>query len=121
MKNTHLAALLGGALVIVAAIFMFIPVHSHGVNCGSAVSKSDAANMADIEQSYETALEGGGVTDPSTVQDACDSARSSHQTLALALGVPGLVLLIGGAGAWVYEADRASRAAYAASLTPPEG
>ncbi|MEP9384534.1 hypothetical protein [Nocardioides sp. KR10-350] len=84
-------ALFGLVFVVAGLVLGYVPVHVSGVSCGSAFNPSDdAAYVRDLTH----AMAGMGVS--TDVTDACDSARSNWNMVAILLLVlGGLVLVVG--------------------------
>ena len=84
--------LVGGVLLGIGLVLGFVPVSAGGASCGSAFVASDAAQVSD----YATVLSGGSLGDAHAAGD-CSASRSTWRVLSLALSVPGLLVLGGGA------------------------
>lgn len=98
MKLEHLMMVLGGALLAIGLVLGLMPVNELGVSCGTAFTgQSDDAAVADLAG---TLVGGSGlgeqVGDLSVREHACESSLASRRAPALALAVPGALLLGGG-------------------------
>lgn len=89
IKLNALLLILGGTLFGVGLILGLVPMSQSGANCGSAFIASTDATVAD----YTNVLTGQGMSD---IAGQCSDALSGRRGLALAVTIPGAVLLIGG-------------------------
>jgi hypothetical protein len=87
--------LIGVLLAASSAVLGFSAIARAGATCGSAF-RPDATSPG--VQDYRNILAGQGV---STVQEQCNAAVGDRRTVALAVGVPGVLCLIIGAGMMV--------------------
>jgi len=90
IKLNALLLTLGALLFGVGVILGFTPMSQSGSNCGSAFSPSNDALASD----YTAVLMGQANPDAS---GRCSDATSSRRGIALALTIPGALLLVGGA------------------------
>lgn len=89
VKLNTLLLILGGLLFGVGLILGLVPMSQSGANCGSAFIASTDATVAD----YTNVLTGQGMSD---IAGQCSDALSSRRGIALAVTIPGALLLIGG-------------------------
>lgn len=108
MTSRLLAAVLlivGLALSGSGAVFGFSGITADGTSCGSAF-KPDRVSSIGADLRDDTGSLGGLLTSDSSHQDACADATSGRKTLALALLVPGVLVLLAGLGLGGLEARR---------------
>jgi len=87
----HLALILGGTLLSIGLLIGFLPVKQSGIGCGTAFTgQSDNATVSDLT----SAMMG---RNQNTAAD-CEDAISSRRVPALALTIPGALLLLVGVG-----------------------
>jgi hypothetical protein len=86
--TTRVMMLIGGVLLGVGLLLGFIPVSASGSSCGSAFVASNEGAVND----YATLLAGGSLSD-ATARADCEDARSMMRAPALALAVPGALLV----------------------------
>ena len=89
IKLNTLLLILGGLLFGVGLILGLAPMSQSGSNCGSAFIPSRDAYVADLTN----VMTGYGRSD---ISGQCDDALSSRRGIALALAIPGALLLISG-------------------------
>lgn len=106
MKPQALAVLAGIACAVAGIVFLLVPITRMGVSCGSAMSASGDAAHQDLVNSYKAAFSVDAVASGAPITDACQAARSTRQNLAIGLGIPGSILLIGGLGAMIASGQR---------------
>lgn len=85
----QLLLVLGGVLASVGLVLGLMPISHDGGPCGSAFVGSDDTSV----EAHVRAIRG---SDPFAFQGGCEDAVSSRRTVAIALGLPGLLLLGGG-------------------------
>jgi hypothetical protein len=88
----HLLLILGGTLLAIGLVLGLVPVTYDGGPCGSAFVGSD-------DQDVEALVRSMSGSDPFAFDAGCTDALSSRRTIALALTIPGALLV--GAGGWI--------------------
>lgn len=100
MSTSRVVALVGGVLLAAGLLLGFLPISASGGNCGSAFAPSQSAAVDDLVYLMQ------GLRSPGR-EAACDEAVSARRAPALAVGTPGLLLLVGAGYAAAQAADRA--------------
>lgn len=86
------ALILGGVLLGVGLLLGFLPISAMGTNCGSAFVEDRVSPLS--EELLDSMVGRGSSRD---YTGACQDAISGRRAVALAVGIPGLVLLVIGA------------------------
>lgn len=85
----QLLILLGGVLLVIGLVLGLTPISHDGGPCGSAFISSDDTSRESLDRSMSI----GG--DWRAFEAGCTDAVSSRRTIALALTIPGALLLVG--------------------------
>ena len=91
MDMRRVVVLVGGVLLGVGLVLGLMPVSVGGVGCGSGLFASSGGRVDDVYRSMVGLRDVGSAS-------ACADATSGRRAVALALGVPGALLVAGG---WV--------------------
>lgn len=87
----HVLLILGGTLLSIGLLIGFLPVKQSGIGCGSAFTgASDDAAVADMTQAM--------IGRQTSIRTDCEDSLSGRRAPALALTIPGAILLTIGAG-----------------------
>jgi hypothetical protein len=90
MNARQILWLIGGCLLGAALVVGLVPVHKQGVSCGSALHKSNQAEIADLTSTFAGV---GDTFGDGSIEESCDSTRSILKIPTFALAGIGIVLL----------------------------